>query len=197
MLRFCLRSTPILATLILATAMVACGPSEDDKPAVATPPANVDMTAETAYGTIAAVTGYLETINPHILKIGDLQKQYEDALASARQGAADRRGTGRNLAARAAQVRPEFQLVLDELDAVQPPPLLAPFHRDTRKMLAARIDALARTMEGWEVEQAGGDFAPIYRDAEAKYEAANQLILQLNTQMNRINASVQEAVAAR
>lgn len=194
MLRFWLRSTTVLATMLLATILVACGTSEEE--AAAPPPAAVDTSTETAYGTIADVTGYLEKMNPHILRIGELQQDYENALASARQGATDRLGTGRNLAAKAAEVQPAFQQVLDDLDAVQAPPLLAPFHRDTRKMLTARIEALARTMEGWEVEQAKGDFEPVYRDAEAKYEAANQLILQLNTQMNRINDSQQEALGA-
>ena len=191
MFRFYLRSA-----LLLSLFLTACGPSEEEAPAQIPPQPAIDVTAVTAYGSVADVTGYLEAINPHIVKIGALQQQYEEALASARQGATDRRGTGRNLAEKATAVRPGFQTVLGELDSVQPPPLLAPFHRDARKMLAARIDALARVIEGWEVEQQGGDFEPVYHDAEARYEAANQLILQLNTQMNRINTTLQEAVAS-
>ncbi|MDA0336220.1 MAG: hypothetical protein O2782_13730 [bacterium] len=191
MLRFCR-----LPALLVALFTIACGPSEDEPTAQAPSTKLIDLTASTMYGSVADVTGYLDAINPYILRIGALQQEYEAALASSRQGAADRRGTGRNLAAQAEAVRPGFQTVFDELDAVQPPPLLAPFHRDTRKMLAARIEALERTIEGWDVEQKGGDFEPVYRDAEAKYEAANQLILQLNTQMNRINNDLQEATAS-
>ena len=60
-------------------------------------------------------------------------------------------------------------------------------------MLLIRLDALARTIAGWELEQAGGDYEAVYREAEDKYESANQLILQLNTQMNRINTSLEAA----
>ena len=213
MFRFCLSSVPLL--LFFA----ACGPSEEEQSAQVPPQPTIDMTAATAYGTVADVSGYLETINPHIMRIGELQQNYKEALDSARQGAydrrgtfawarmppssasarqdaSDRRGTGRNLAAKATAVKPGFQTVLGELDTMQPPPMLAPFHRDTRKMVAALIDALGRIIEGWEVEQQGGEFEAVYRDAEARYEAANQLIVQLNTQMNRINTTLQEAVAA-
>jgi hypothetical protein len=93
------------------------------------------MTAETAYGSVSEVSGYLQIINPHINTFSELQRQYEDALASSKQGSSDRRGTGRNLATKAAAVRPGLQSVLEELDSIEPPPLLAPFHRDTRKML--------------------------------------------------------------
>jgi hypothetical protein len=189
-LRFCLRSTLLLALLVNA-----CGKTEEEPPPQ-TESQSIDTAQSTAYGSLADVSAYLEQINPHILQIGTLQMEYEEALASAKQGTADRRGTGHNLAVKAAAVEPGFQAILEDLEAIQPPPLLAPFHRDTRKMLTARIEALTRTMEGWDVEQQGGDFEAVYRDAEAKYEAANQLILQLNTQMNKINVAVQEVAAS-
>jgi hypothetical protein len=175
------------------------------------------MTASTAYGTVEEVSEYLDAINPHVNTIGQLQRDYEQALASSRQGASHMetaagvlefeldgrpyrlrawRGTGRYLAEKAAAVRPGLQAELDALDAIQPPPLLAPFHRDTRKMLITRIDALARVIAGWELEQAGGDYEAAYREAEARYETANQLILQLNTEMNRINTSVAAAASS-
>jgi hypothetical protein len=184
---------PLSVGLVALVAALGCGSSEEES---SQPAPAVDTSAQTAYGTVEEVSAYLETINPHIRRVGELQQTYETALASAREGAMDRRGTGRNLAMKAAEVRPEFKLVMDQLDAIEPPPLLAPFHRDIRKMLTTRMESFARTMEGWEVEQAEGDFEPIYRDAEAKYEAANQQILQLNTQMNRINQSIEGTLAA-
>ncbi len=182
----------VLALLLFALFATACGKT-DEKASAETQPPTVDMTAATAYGSVAEVSAYLQTINPHITTFSKLQQEYEEALASTKQGNADRRGTGRNLA---AAVRPGLQSVLEELDNIEPPPLLAPFHRDTRKMLVTRIDALARTIEGWEVEQAEGDFEAIYQDAETKYESANQLILQLNRQMDSINTTVQEAAGS-
>ena len=193
MLRTCIRTT-LLLTLFFA---LSCGNTDEESATDSQSQSpSVDMTAATAYGSVAEVSAYLDTINPHIDTIGQLQRDYEQALASSRQGASERRGTGRNLAEKAAAVRPGLQAELDALDAIQPPPLLAPFHRDTRKMLVTRIEALARVIAGWELEQAGGDYEAAYREAEAKYETANQLILQLNTQMNRINTSLEAAAGS-
>ena len=192
MLRTCIRPALLLTFFVLS-----CGKTEEEASANGQPEsAPPDMTASTAYGSVAEVSAYLNAINPHIETIGGLQKDYEEALASSRQGASERRGTGRNLAEKAASIRPGLQSELDALDAIQPPPLLAPFHRDTRKMLATRIDALRRVIAGWELEQAGGDHEAVYQEAEDKYESANQLILQLNTQMNRINTSLKAAVGS-
>ena len=192
MLRTCIRPALLLTFFVLS-----CGKTEEEASANGQPEsAPPDMTASTAYGSVAEVSAYLNAINPHIETIGGLQKDYEEALASSRQGASERRGTGSNLAEKAASIRPGLQSELDALDAIQPPPLLAPFHRDTRKMLATRIDALRRVIAGWELEQAGGDYEAVYREAEDKYESANQLILQLNTQMNRINTSLKAALGS-
>jgi hypothetical protein len=193
MLRICIRPALLLTFFVLS-----CGKTEEEASAngqsESAPP---DMTASTAYGSVAEVSTYLNAINPHIETIGRLQKDYEEqALASSRQGASERRGTGRNLAEKAVAVRPRLQSELDALDAIQPPPLLAPFHRDTRKMLAARIDALRHVIAGWELQQAGDDYEVAFREAEAKFESANQLILQLNTQMDRINTSLKAAVGS-
>ena len=189
MLRTCIRPA-----LLLSLFALSCGKTEEESSASNPSESTaVDMSASTAYGSVAEVIAYLEAINPHVEAIGELQKDYEEALASSRQGASERRGTGSNLAEKAASIRPGLQSELDALNAIQPPPLLAPFHRDTRKMLLIRLDALARTIAGWELEQAGGDYEAVYREAEDKYESANQLILQLNTQMNRINTSLEAA----
>ena len=192
MLRTCIRPA-----LVLALFALSCGKTDEGSPADEQPESTrANMTASTAYGTVEEVSEYLDAINPHVNTIGQLQRDYEQALASSKQGASQRRGTGRNLAEKAAAVRPGLQAELDALDAIQPPPLLAPFHRDTRKMLTTRIDALARVIAGWELEQAGGDYEAAYREAEARYETANQLILQLNTEMNRINTSVAAAASS-
>ncbi|HJP30722.1 MAG TPA: hypothetical protein QGF95_09235 [Candidatus Latescibacteria bacterium] len=195
MLRSCIR--PVSSFAMVALVVVSCGTADDETTTKAPPesPA-VDTSVNTAYGTVAEVAGYLETVNPHITAFGVLQVEYEEALASSRKGNDSRKGTGHNLAMKAASVRPGLQTILEKLDGIEPPPLLAPFHRDTRKMLATRIDALGRTIEGWDVEQAGGAFEAVYAEAEAKYEAANQLILQLNTQMNKINTAMLEATGA-
>ena len=142
---------------------------------------------------MAEVTTYLASLNPHIQRIGQLQAQYEEALAEARQEASQRKGTGRNLAEKAAAVKPELQAILRALDAIEPPPLLAPFHRDTRKLVATRLEAYGRTVEGWEAEQKGDEFASLYRQGEGKLAEANQIILQLNAHMQQINTALEAA----
>lgn len=178
----------LLPTLAL---VVACGPGGDSQTTSEKP------VVQTAYGTLADVQAYLDDLNPQIAVIGALNIEYEQGLASARSTDASRRhGTGRNLAERAAQVRPRLQAVLEALSTIQPPPLLAPFHRDTRKMVAARLEAYAKNMEGWEIEQVDGAYQAVYSEAETKLQEANRLILQLNEEMTKINAATQAAAAS-
>lgn len=173
--------------------LASCGRQHEETPSAEAPAADAAATAVTAYGSVADVTAYLASLNPHIERISQLQGQYEEALAEARQEASQRKGTGRNLADKAAAVKPELQAILKALDAIEPPPLLAPFHRDTRKLVATRLEAYGRTVEGWAAEQKGDEFVSLYRQAEAKLAEANQLILDLNAQMQQINAALEAA----
>lgn len=183
-----------LAAIVLPLFLLAsCGRPQEETPSADSAAADAVATAGTAYGSVAEVTTYLASLNPHIQRIGQLQAQYEEALAEARQEASQRKGTGRNLADKAAAVKPELQAILRALDAIEPPPLLAPFHRDTRKLVATRLEAYGRTVEGWAAEQKGDEFASLYRQAEAKLDEANQLIIQLNAQMQQINAALEAA----
>lgn len=181
------RGSLALALLTLA----ACGTSQDETPKQQPEPA----AAETAYGSAAEVTAYVETIMPLVQRHNRLLSSYEEALASAKQGTADRRGTGRNLSEKASSVQPQLTNLLTELDDITPPALLAPFHRDTRKMVATRIESLTKTMEGWKIEQAGGEFEPVYREAEAKYADANEIVVRLNTEMGQVQAALQQVSA--
>ena len=175
---------PMVALLLSAS----CGSREEQTPAAEAAP-------ETPWGSVAEVSGYLQAIQPHVARIGQLQTRYEEALATGQQGSAERRGTGRNLASRAEEVLPGFVEVLQVLDGIEPPPLLATFHRDARKMLTTRIESLRQTAHGWEVEQQGGDFEPIYRAAEAEYQAANELISRLNAEVARMGKALETAGA--
>lgn len=174
----------LIASALPFLLLLGCGRREETRQEVRTP-----------YGTVAEVSAYLASMNPYIERISQVQIQYEEALSSAREDATERKGTGRNLAERAASAQPDLRSVLEALDAISPPPLLAPFHRDTRKLVATRLEAYSRTLEGWEAEQAGAEFGAAYRQAEAKLDEANQLILQLNEQMQNINASLLDAAA--
>jgi hypothetical protein len=173
---------------LLVTSWLGCGPSDDS--------ATEQAEADTPYGNATEVSAYLTALQPNVQRVSELQREYEQALSSAAQDATSRRGTGRNLATKAEQVRPQLVAVLDQIDAIQPPALLAPFHRDTKKMVVARLEAYAKTMEGWEVEQAGGDFEAVYREAEQRLQEANALIRQLSERFDKISSALQQAEAA-
>ena len=187
------RSTCLPFLLFLLTLAAACGTSEQGDQAET--PAPAAESPQTAYGSVADVETYLQAINPLVMEHNTLLSKYQEVLASGRDDSRNRVATEDNLAAQAAEVKPSLEALLTEFDAVEPPPLLAPFHRDVRKMFVKRIESMTKTMAGWEAKQAGNESDSIYRDAEATYEEANQITLQLNTHMQRINASMEQAVA--
>lgn len=188
-----LRRTDAVALLLFVALALASSCGRQREGASAVPPG---ASSTSPFGSVEDVKAYLEAIDPHIQSIARLQQQYEEGLASAREGAADRRGTGRNLAGRAELVKPALQEVSEQFDSIEPPPLLAPFHRDVRKLIALRREAYGRTVEGWSAEQRGDNFEAVYREAEARFAEANQLIQQLNEQMRKIHGALEAAQAA-
>ena len=149
--------------------------------------------AQTPYGSLQEVETYLKKIDPFIQNIGKIHQQYELGLAAAGAGSEVRRGTGQNLAEAAEAVRPLLRKLLREFEDIEPPPLLAPFHRDTKQLIVARLDAYGATISGWDAEQLSGDFSAMYQRAEADLKKANTLILRLNSEMQKINAAVERA----
>ena len=152
---------------------------------------------ETPYGSLQEVKDYLLTVRPFVEEISMIQQQYEQGLASAGSGSELRKGTGRNLAEAAVAIRPRLQNVIEEFEKVEPPPLLAPFHRDMKRLMTARLDAYGSTISGWEAQESGaGDFQAMYRRAETELERANTLILQLNGEMQKISEAAERAQEA-
>ncbi|MBT3342919.1 MAG: hypothetical protein HN712_00035 [Gemmatimonadetes bacterium] len=181
--------TPFCALALLLT---ACGQS--------TPEQETDQqateAAATDFGSAADVQAYLQNIGPHVQRISELQALYETALATGADDSVDRRGTGRNLATKAADAKPQLQELLVTFDTIEPPPLLAPFHRDVRKLINLRLDAYGKTIKGWDAELAGGEHEAIYGEVEKTLAEANQLIQALNEQMVQITTSLASAASA-
>lgn len=171
--------------VIALTLLVGCGQPEPDQTPAPTP--------QTPYGTVAEVEAYLQQIGPYVQEVGSLQASVEQGLSSSVAAGGQRRGTGRNLSEGAASIHPRMQALLKEFDALHPPALLAPFHRDTKKLMLLRLEAYRLLMEGWQTEEAGGDFQGLYDSAEAKLSAANDMIRSLNGQMAQIRESLQAA----
>jgi len=177
-----MRSAILLAGALL---LASCGQREPQTPAAA---------PDTPFGTVAEVREYLDQIGPYVQEIGDLQASVEQALSSVQRQGDVRRGTGRNLSAAAEAVQPRMQQILDEFGQITPPALLAPFHRDTEKLVLLRLEAYRLLAEGWQAEEAGGDFEATYNRAETKLREANEAIRGLNNQMAQINGAL-EAVS--
>jgi len=179
-----MRSWTLVAGLLL---LIGCGRQEPQTQA--SPP-------ETPFGTTAEVGEYLQLINPYVQEIGHLQAAVEQVLGSSVGSSTRRMGTGRNLAEAATAVQPRLQKILVEFDGFEPPPLLAPFHRDTKKLILLRLEAYRLLMNGWEAEESGADFQAQYDSAEARLNEANEMIGSLNAQMAQINQTLQAVTTA-
>ncbi len=176
-----MRASVVLATLLV---LASCGQPEPEAPAA--PP-------ETPFGTVAEVQAYLARIGPYVQEVGSLQASVEQGLSSGDPAGGPRRGTGRNLSEGAAAIHPRMQAIVKEFDALEPPALLAPFHRDTKKLMLLRLEAYRLLMEGWQTEEAGGDFQALYDSAETRLRDANEMIRLLNGQIVQITKSVEVA----
>ncbi|MBT4100923.1 MAG: hypothetical protein HOM68_25675 [Gemmatimonadetes bacterium] len=174
----------------LALVLTACGQSQEEEQQATADP------SKTPYGSTAAVSTYLQQIAPHIEEIGQLHGHYETALSSAKSETTDRQGTGRNLSAKAEEVRPQLQQLLQLFDEIESPPLLASFHRDVRKLITLRLSAYDKTILGWSNEEAGSEDKVIYAQLERTIAEANQLIVSLNGEMTKINAALAAVPAA-
>ena len=167
---------------LLVIAAIGCG-SGDDQVA---PESAKQGTTIISYGTIAEVSEYLHSVNPHIRTVGELQLEVDKVVGTSG------RATGQNLAAVMETVRPRLKTVLDEFEKIQPPPLLAPLHRDIKNLMLVRLEAYGITIKGWQKEQNSNDMS-LYKDAESKLAAANQMIEQLNNNLKEVNSELQLA----
>ena len=125
-------------TLVVTTIFSACGGAGDESQDSDSPP-------ETTFGSAADVSGYLSAVGPFIQRIGAIQVAVDEVLGSSG------RGTGKNLAPAATIAKDQLNTVLEKVSAVSPPPLLAPFHRDMKKLIALRLEAYDATITGWEL----------------------------------------------
>lgn len=169
------------ALLLAFLAAIGCGRQGDEQ---AEPAASVP----TRYGALAAVQEYRQRMTPHIQTVGELQASVE------RQVGSEGRATSANLARAMGAALPRLEATLAAFDAIEPPPLLLPFHAEVRKLMAARLDAYRLTVEGWERESQSGDTA-WQEEVEGRLEEANELILGLNEQLQQIDLALHEAAA--
>lgn len=166
-------------------ALSACGGGEDEEAAQS----KSASTADTPFGSVEAVTTYLVAIDPFVREISAIQADLEQRGVGSTGSAA-----AANLAPAAADAETSLKAILADFEELTPPPLLSPFHRDTKKLILLRLEAYRAAIEGFDVQQAGSDeFDTYYADAEEKFRQANALIGELNTDMQNITAAVQRA----
>lgn len=167
--------------LLLATA-IGCGTSEDQSDE----PYPQPHAAHPSYGSEPEVSAYLQSVNPYIHLVGELQMEVDGVVGTSGKA------TGENLAEVMERIRPRLKEALDQFEMIEPPPLLAPLHRDIKKLMVVRLDAYKLTIEGWQKELDTSDMS-LYKDAETRLAEANEMIQQLNEDLKKINTSLQIA----
>lgn len=170
-----------LSFFLLALLAGGCGQRQEQVP----PP------AATPYGSPQEITAYLQAIDPLIQQMGAIQREVDQAIGTS--GTA----TGKNLAPAMEQGRPRLQQLLAELEKVSPPPLLAPFHAQIKKLMVLGIDAYGTTIEGWRLEQErNARFESLYAQGEQQLAEAKKLSEQLNEEMQKIQQALIQAAQA-
>lgn len=181
-----------MATRLLAAwcafVLASCGSQsqdaipEQDQPSPRQEP-KTSAGQNTLYGNSADIEAYLQAINPHIQEIGRIQLDVDKSVGSTGKA------TGENLASAMEVYKPRLEAVLESLSTVEPPPLLASFHGDVKKLVTLRISGYDDTIRGRLAEQNSGDIT-LYENAEITLKEANVLIGHLNSEMQKINAAL-------
>ena len=181
-----MNSTTRIGLILLL--LIACGGQEEEEGSKKTSPPSW---ANTPYGSVEEVKSYFDAIEPFVREISAIQSEVDS------QAGSSGKGTGANLGPVASAAEPRLRQLLEDLELVQPPPLLAPFHRDTKKLMLLRLGGCAAIVKGWQLEVAGSEgFQRHYDEATARFADANSLIGRLNLQKRSINESILEVLAA-
>ncbi len=179
-----MNSTTRIGLLLLS--LSACGGQEEEGKQTAPSSA-----VKTPYGSIEDVTSYFGAVESFIREISEIQNEVDKQLGSSGKG------TGANLGPAASEAEPRLQKLLEDIELIEPPPLLAPFHRDTKKLMLLRLEGYAALVKGWQLETAGGEgFQSHYDEATTRFADANSLIGRLNLEKRNINESILEVLAA-
>jgi hypothetical protein len=138
----------------------------------------------TRFGPAAALQTWRDKVSAAIDEINAVQTELERlAVGSAGQA------TGENLAAAALLLRPRLQGVAETLAQLEPPATLAGAQLSMLRLVALRMAGLDLSVQGWQLEQAS-TFAqadPLYKEAEARFEAANLLAVQVNALLAEVD----------
>ena len=176
----------IILFLLTLLTLAGCGPQQEEPASQS----QTDLSAvQTLYGSAADVKKYHDQITPLIQTGNALHMNVYEAVG------ASNAATGQNLARAITnlQVSAKTQSLIDELDQIQAPPLLAPLHRDIGKMMLLRLEWYDLILKGWQLEQEKQDDS-LYAQAEVKLRELNALGEKLNVDLHEIYQALEQAI---
>ncbi len=160
-----------LCTWLPLLLVTACG---DDDP-------------RTRFGDAAAVGHYREALNPIIESVSDIEAEVQETAVGA-SGTA----TAANLAAAYERVMPDLEATRQTFERINPPRRLSNLHRLIGDLIDLRIAAYALVLRGF---SAGNE--TLYDEAEQMLAAANDLIVEINGLLRRVDAELVSAASKR
>jgi hypothetical protein len=165
--------------LLLVLAALSCGRKPEEKPPAA---------ATTPYGSPQEVADFLNRVDPLVAQLNAIhQELYQQVGTSGK-------ATGANLAPAMEKGRPRLAEILAQLENLAPPPLLAPFHEQVKKVVGLRLDAYAQTLEGWRLErEKSPEYESHYARGEQYLSEAQQLGARLGAERERIQIALAAA----
>ncbi|MBM3277659.1 MAG: hypothetical protein FJY95_06215 [Candidatus Handelsmanbacteria bacterium] len=134
------------------------------------------------------MNAYLQVIDPLVMQLNTLHQELYNTVGSSGKA------TAANLAPAMEQGRPRLAQILAALDQATPPPLLAPFHQQIKKLVQLRLEAYAQALEGWKQEQQkGAGFENLYQRSEELLTQAQDLGIPLGDERQRIQQVLEAA----
>ena len=132
---------------------------------------------DTPYGSAEEVRQYRERINPLIDELNAIEMEVQETAVGTSGQA-----TAANLAAACERLCERLRAVLAEIEAIEPPPLLAPLHGDVRRLVLLRLEAYTAVLEELEAEVEAA-----FDQAEEQLRQANALAAELNGELEEVD----------
>ena len=131
------------------------------------------------YGSKVEIEEYLNKIDPLIKRYGQIQAEIYSVMGSSGVF------TGSNLGRKTKEQKPALLEVSSNLNTIEPPPLISPFHDDFKHLLVLRIDAFDAAIRAQEMENTSGDTSA-FKDVTEKFALSDKQIVKLNDQIKKI-----------
>ena len=139
---------------------------------------------QTLYGNAAEVGAYRRQVEPVITAVNDIEMEWQSTAVGASGEA-----TAANLATAFERLKPRLLQALEDFERIEAPPLLAPLHRDIRRLIILRLEAFDALLAGWnDADEAAAEV--LYEAAEGKLRLANELIPRLNRELQQVDMAL-------